>query len=64
MSFNALTKKMAPEAHQPFVIDISANHQGLVVVLTDDNQVFIRVGVSWRTPYGKFASRWTPKTLY
>uniref|UniRef100_A0A5K3FAZ8 Peroxin/Ferlin domain-containing protein n=2 Tax=Mesocestoides corti TaxID=53468 RepID=A0A5K3FAZ8_MESCO len=52
MVYQQNSKKARPQTHQPFAIDIHVNQHGHVLVLTDDNQIFHRVGVSWKNPYG------------
>ncbi|VDM30369.1 unnamed protein product [Hydatigera taeniaeformis] len=46
--------KFHPDTHQPFAIDIHANQYGQALVLTDDNQLFYRIGVDFKSPYGGF----------
>nr|VZI16347.1 unnamed protein product [Spirometra erinaceieuropaei] len=35
-----------------FAVDLCVSPVGTVFVLTDDNQIYRRVGISWRQPYG------------
>lgn len=44
--------KFYPDTHQPFAIDIHVNQYGQALVLTDDNQLFYRIGVDFKSPYG------------
>lgn len=48
------TNKSLPDFHQPFVIDIHVNQFGHTLALTDDNQIFYRVGVSSKCPFGRY----------
>ncbi|KAL5107982.1 hypothetical protein TcWFU_007417 [Taenia crassiceps] len=49
--------KFHPDTHQPFAIDIHVNQYGQALVLTDDNQLFYRNGVHFKSPYG---TSWVP----
>ncbi|KAM3182958.1 hypothetical protein ACTXT7_011287, partial [Hymenolepis weldensis] len=52
-TFDPNSNTHCPDDHQPFALDIHVNLNGQVFVLTDDNQLFLRSGVSWKYPYGK-----------
>ncbi|KAM7542892.1 hypothetical protein Aperf_G00000002443 [Anoplocephala perfoliata] len=46
------TNQIRPDVNQPYALDINVNQNGQVFVLTDENQLFQRSGVSWMYPYG------------
>uniref|UniRef100_A0A0X3PTS3 Tectonin beta-propeller repeat-containing protein n=2 Tax=Schistocephalus solidus TaxID=70667 RepID=A0A0X3PTS3_SCHSO len=41
-----------PPVSDVFAVDLCVSPIGTVFVLTDDNQIYRRVGISWRQPYG------------
>ncbi|KAL5967500.1 Tectonin beta-propeller repeat-containing protein [Taenia solium] len=49
--------KFYPDTHQPFAIDIHVNQYGQALVLTDENQLFYRIGVDFKSPYVQLFQR-------